>query len=257
MVNTTKQQKRESCDRATVLFTEKFNKIPSIEALIDTRRMQFLGKIVRGSVTSPPRQILIAFCPTNRASGGPIACNRKTMLGSLVRLFKDVKGIHINSLGSLKDWYLDALDEGFWMKCVARFKDPSKPIPTRPNRDSSFNPRRSSRNKGNGNQESKTPSPVRERNNRRIQRRNTSKPNQGDQNFNYENVGQNLFDSLKILGLGYDATWTEVKTSFRLLARMYHPDQHKPEQTGMSKLEAQEYFQMLNNARDYLKDQLT
>ena len=43
-----------------------------------------------------------------------------------------------------------------------------------------------------------------------------------------------MYDSLKILGLGFGATEAELKHSFRRLSIVYHPDKHKPEETGLS-----------------------
>ena len=65
-----------------------------------------------------------------------------------------------------------------------------------------------------------------------------------------------MYDSLKILGLTYSATLQEVKTRFRANARIYHPDQHRPERTGLTAEEATKHFQLLNNAYEYLRAQL-
>ncbi len=65
-----------------------------------------------------------------------------------------------------------------------------------------------------------------------------------------------MFDSLKIFGLGYAATYREVKAQYRALARIWHPDQHKPERTGKSDDEAKKFFQLINNSHDYLKSKL-
>ena len=61
------------------------------------------------------------------------------------------KAIHIDFCGSMKDFYLDALDKAFWDKCVDHLRDPSLPVPERPNRDASYHPRRSARNRNGGN----------------------------------------------------------------------------------------------------------
>ena len=65
-------------------------------------------------------------------------------------------------------------------------------------------------------------------------------------------VGINITDSLKCLGLSLEATEREIKVSFRQLSRTYHPDKHKPEQTGLTQREATEKFQLINNAYSYL-----
>ena len=65
-----------------------------------------------------------------------------------------------------------------------------------------------------------------------------------------------MYDSLKIFDLGYAATITEVTANYRAQARIYHPDKHNSERTGMTDGEAMQYFQMLGNARDYLKSKI-
>ena len=65
-----------------------------------------------------------------------------------------------------------------------------------------------------------------------------------------------MYDSLKIFNLGYGATIAEVKAEYRSLARMYHPDKHQPEQTGMSNEDAKRFFQLINNAHTYLRSKL-
>ena len=157
--------------------------------------------------------------------------------------------MHIDRGGSLKDWYLDALDNVFWNRCIERLRDPSIPAPERPNRDANFNPRRSRRNREQtGREQQENPrqdpprvSPRRERGRRnrsppREQPRNNPSPSpsrESERDFIPENVGRVMYDSLKIFGLGYAATLNEVSVNFKALARIYHPDQHKPERTGL------------------------
>ena len=57
-----------------------------------------------------------------------------------------VQEIHIDFYGSMKDFYFDALDKAFWQKCIDHLRDPTQPVPERPNRDASYRPRRSARN---------------------------------------------------------------------------------------------------------------
>jgi hypothetical protein len=59
-------------------------------------------------------------------------------------------------------------------------------------------------------------------------------------------VGNNLTDSLRYLVLSLRSTEREVRVSFRQLSRIYHPDKHKPEQTGLTQREAIEKFQLIN-----------
>ena len=39
----------------------------------------------------------------------------------------------------------------------------------------------------------------------------------------------------KIFNLDYDASYAEVKANYRAMARIYHPDQHNSERTGLVK----------------------
>ena len=56
-----------------------------------------------------------------------------------------------------------------------------------------------------------------------------------------------------ILNLSEDATEREVKTNYRKIARIYHPDKHRPASIGMSPNQAEEYFKLVNNAYEFLR----
>jgi curved DNA-binding protein CbpA len=60
--------------------------------------------------------------------------------------------------------------------------------------------------------------------------------------------------SLQILGLGLGASEMEIKVHYRLLARKYHPDKNNTALTGLTMDEASDFFKLLNNANEYLKD---
>jgi hypothetical protein len=182
-----------------------------------------------------------------------------------------INGIHVDKYGSLKDWYLDALDNIFWAKCIEHLRDPeSCEAPQRPNRDANFNPRRSSRqhrNQSNQN-EQQAPSPrarrtreplsPRTRRNRRpsSNQRNRSPSSDNDRDYNPDQVGISMFDSLKIFELGYAASYAEVKAKYRAMARIYHPDQHNPDRTGLTHSQAEQLFKLINNANEYLRTKL-
>ena len=67
-------------------------------------------------------------------------------------------------------------------------------------------------------------------------------------------VGRSMSQSLTILGLGFGASETEIKVHYRQLARKYHPDKNDPAITGLNASEASTFFQLLNNAHEYLKE---
>ena len=254
----------------TEQLREKFNDILSVQTMIDIKAMKFLGHMVRGPVNLPPRQLLIAYVFSKRVPGRPLKCNKETMWGSLQRLMKPMGEIHIDFVGSLEDWYFDALDKTFWNMLIECLRDISKTPPERPNRDANFNPRRSRRNRtraststsqnGTSPQRSQgaesnsnTPPP------RRNQRESLPpSPRENNRDYDPINVGRVMYDSLKIFGLGYGATALDVKTQYKRLARIYHPDKHSlyRERTGMSDNEAEEFFKLIANAKEYLMSKL-
>jgi len=61
--------------------------------------------------------------------------------------------------------------------------------------------------------------------------------------------------SLTILGLGLRASETEIKVRYQQLARKYHPDKNDPAITGLTAIEASDFFKLLlNYAQAYLKE---
>jgi hypothetical protein len=74
-----------------------------------------------------------------------------------------------------------------------------------------------------------------------------------DDNFCAQ-VGHSMSQSLTILGLGFGASETEIRVHYGQLSRKYHPDKNSPAITGLSASEASTFFQLLNNAHEYLKD---
>ena len=66
-------------------------------------------------------------------------------------------------------------------------------------------------------------------------------------------MGRTRNDSLGILNFSGDVTEREVKTNFRKVARKYHSDTHRQALTGMSSNQAEEYFQLVNNAYKFLR----
>jgi curved DNA-binding protein CbpA len=84
----------------------------------------------------------------------------------------------------------------------------------------------------------------------------TPPPPQADGGRDYipDQVGQSLYDSLRILGLGLGASEREVKLAYRRLACLYHPKKWDQtcEVTGMTLGETTAHFQLLNNAQSFL-----
>ena len=254
--------------------------VPSVQTLIDVRTMNFLGHLLQGHVDLPPRQVLVAWVYNTRPIGRPLKSNRESMWQSLRRMMEDVSYVNIDFVGSLKDFYLFALDKAWWQKLIDRLLDPEVPIPARPNDGFTYNPRRSRRNQSQQSQPQSQSSPRSQRSstnhvsppgrNRNRSRRNrpraqrneeSTEPNSG-RSWRPENIGNVLYDSLKIFDLSYSATYPEVKARYRSLASRYHPDKHSifggegEGRTGMTLEETSAFFQHLNNAHQYLKEKL-
>ena len=74
-----------------------------------------------------------------------------------------------------------------------------------------------------------------------------------DQDYYAKNFGRIMYDSLKVLVRVFGASETEVKVQFWAMSRIYHPEKHKTEQTGMTKEDATTLFNIFKDAHSYLK----
>jgi len=242
---------------------ERFHNMSSAQALIDGRKMQLLGKVIRSEVTSIARILLIAFIPNTRHIGRPLKCCREALHDSLCRLMLDVQEINIDRRGSLIDWYYDALCPSFWNSLIRHLKDTSLPVPPRPNPDASFRPRRGPRRRArqsnrddDDNQDDGPVSPPRQQRQAPQPPTPPSPPSQQRRRrYREENVGRILWDSFDILGLDMSASFATTRKRYRQLARLYHPDQHHTTgaQTGLDYEQTTKHFQLIANAWEYLE----
>ena len=58
------------------------------------------------------------------------------------------------------------------------------------------------------------------------------------------------------MGLDFGVTVREVNIRYRYLARKLHPDKHDPEISGMTSEEAVELFKLVNNAQQFLRENI-
>ena len=65
-----------------------------------------------------------------------------------------------------------------------------------------------------------------------------------------------MYDSLKVMGLGFVASETEFKVQFWAMSRIYHPGKHKTEHTVMVDEDKRTPFKIFNNAHSYLREVL-
>ena len=217
--------------------------------------MNLIGKIVRDKVSSPPRQILIAFVSNPRHCDRPLKNNRESIIECLQQLFEDIQEIHIDQTASLKDWYLDALDIRFWNECIARLLNKDLPVPIRPRRDTrvniSVNPRRSRRQRKNKKPSNKPQSSPPKR-----------RENRGAREPHFRGLNTVTIRAFQKLGLEPGASLEEIDQAYCRLSRIYHPDLHnrsadadgRSTRTGLTIEETTKHMQVLNDVREYLRN---
>ena len=148
--------------------------------------------------------------------------------------------------GSLQYWLKDAMDKKRWAWMIESklrsphldLPDPTPPSPPSPPRNTPP-PRRSQRHR----QQSENPPPS---------------PPRNHAEYDSEGVGTNLRDSLGILGFNLNEILTERQARRRYieLARKYHPDKNVPAESGRNSEQATTYFQLINNAQQYLRNKI-
>ena len=226
-------------------LNQKFKNFSGIETLIRVRSMNFLGKLIRGNVKLPSRQMLVAYLDHVRPNWCPLDTNKKSMWKNLKHMMKDARYINIDFVGSFKDFYYCALDSTWWNIMVARILDPSIPVPERPNDGFDYMPRRSRRRQQPPPPPpSPPPSPP---------RRNVSPPRRNRSARSRNSV----LGALEILGFESFTPIDEVKARYRYLAIQYHPDKHSlfGEDNGMSLEETTAHFRVIKDAWEFLREQ--
>ena len=259
-----------------------FYDIPRVCNMIAARQLDFIGKVVRGPYDRPAQQMLTACCDQVRRVGRPFLHNKDFIVKNLQLLFANVPEVTIDAFGSLKSWIKEASHEEYWNQLVACLTDRHASIPPRP--DEWPRPRRSPRQHDPPPREQQPfpPTPPRTQ---RASRQNDPEqpdpdarqhrppsnspprrrrpeppppPSSGGRDYIPERVGHDMYDSLKILGLGLGASEREVKLAYRRLACIYHPDkwEQSRQNTGLTLLETTAHFQLLNNAQSFLRQHL-
>ena len=65
--------------------------------------------------------------------------------------------------------------------------------------------------------------------------------------YNVYDAGKTRKDPLGILNLTGNVTEQEVKAQHRIISRILNPYKHRPDSTGMSPTQTEEYFKLVNN----------
>jgi hypothetical protein len=188
----------------------------------------------------------------------------------------------MNKDGELRLWLEIALNEEEWTYRIKKLQHPGVPIqPPNPNRpqqqpsthnDTDNDEEETSHNHSEQQQQNPPPPPPpprhhrRERSNQYYRHHYQHHPappppsssipsnNHYINDYNIENVGRTAHDSLRAMGLRDNATPREIRTQFRVLSMIYHPDKYSPSILDIAATDAQAHFQLLNNAYSYLRN---
>jgi hypothetical protein len=257
-----------------------FYAMPCVKNTIAARQLDFIGKLIRGPHDQPARRMITSCCNETRRVGRPQTTEKNCIVKNLRLLFKDVPLKHIDHHGSLKHWIHEASNEEYWNQLIKRLTHPETPLPERPeewgplpswqarhanttNEDESDNSDdEDEHNNNQDNAENEEPLPP-----RRPPPRNQPPPPSSQSTERIydpklwlnnpemcEMIGHSLGPSLQILDLGLGASEIEAKMKYRQLSRIYHPDKNNQTITGLTTEEATEFFKLLNNANEYLKE---
>jgi len=264
----------------------KFYSIPCVRNMIAARQMDFVGKMIRGPPDRPSRNMITACCDHKRRVGHPQTTGKNFMAENLRLLFQDIPTVQIDRFGSLRNWIHEASNKKYWCQLVERLLHPSTALPDRPD-DWAPLPSWQARRAAAGHRQTNdphdsnddtfedatgndqhTPPPSPPPRPRRPPPPPHHPPPTGnttdDDVYNPKRwlndpsfcsmVGRSMSHSLKILGLGLGASEMEIKVHYRQLARKYHPDKNDTASTGLTTAEASDFFKLLNNANEYLKE---
>jgi hypothetical protein len=94
--------------------------IPNIDAFIDKRTANYIGKISRSNPRTYPRKFLTAWIHGKKKNGHPqLTCNNNyaTVIGKIMPKDNPL----INKHAPLKEWLPLALDENNWMDCIDEY----------------------------------------------------------------------------------------------------------------------------------------
>ncbi len=262
-----------------------FFDIPRVRNMIAAGQMNFIGKVVRGPHDPPAQHMLTACCNNVWLTGRPFLHNKDHIVKNLCLLFAKVPEVTIDDYGSLSSWIRKASHAQYWDQLVACLTDRHATCPPHPTKWPGTRQSPRNHDTSNPSQCAFPPTPPHTHRTGRNDPSNPPDPQQqpelepdipsppccrrppppqplprssNKRDYIQENVGHAIYDSLKILGLGLGASERDVKSAYRNLARIYHPDKWEESHyiTGMSLAETTAHFQLLNNAQSHLHQAL-
>jgi hypothetical protein len=246
---------------------EMFFNLPSAQEMVAARQLSYLGKMVRNHDEEHlPLKLLTAWVNNKRPTGGVLYTNKRSITTHLNLILPaipekpdaDERSLEVKNwkrlveerrTGKLNQWIEMARDEEYWEWLIdSKLRKPHLNTPEPRRREQQNNQQRSNPPPPPRNEQSNhPPTPPRRRN---------APPSPRNQNYNPNGVGRSTRDSLACIGLQRGATEREIRVKFRQLSRIYHPDRHKSDETGLTDQQAKEKFQEINNAYSYLCETL-
>ncbi len=199
--------------------------------MIEARQMDFVKELVHVLWHCPVKCMLTAWYNHKRLQGRPNFHNKDALVKNLKLLFTKVDEVRIDDKGSLKDWIRESYHKQYWEQLVKCLLDSNNDLPEPPS--DWPHPRGSPINLGNNvtgntfsspphnNHHEAPPSPPPWPHQRRPHQREFK--NRGfdqTQDYSTENVAWVLYELLKVLGLGFGASETEVKVKYCELLHM-------------------------------------
>ena len=94
--------------------------------------MDFVGKMIRGPLDRPSRNMITACCDHKCRVGRPQTTGKNFMVKNLRLLFQDIPTVQIDRHGSLRSWIHEASNAKYWNQLVDRLLHPNTPTPERP-----------------------------------------------------------------------------------------------------------------------------
>ena len=209
-------------------------------------------------------KLLTAWFNHKQRRGGVLHSNKKSIVQNIALILPC-----IGKTGTMNEWVHYALDNGYWKYLIANLGNSPKPQPTQEPSTSSSQNKNGRYSPPNSPSENETPppsppslapwpryqarTPPETPQSPRTQNAQSTPP-RSRFNFDPESVGKTKRDSLRILLMTDFATEREVKTQYRQLARIYHPDKYDQTSTQMTPRQSKEHFKLINNAYEFLQN---
>ena len=236
------------------MICQRFFDIPTIQNQEDKRQLNFIRKVTRKFDEQILMKLLTAQC-NNKKRFGVVLHSKKNLVHNIALIV-----LTVDLYSSLKLWAYLTLYYRYWKYLINGIGNTatSPPVPP-PSQNTKIAQPPSSPSTPRPIQTPPTSPPPRQstRPSPKLSPREVPTPSiSRTPRYDTGRVVKTGRDSLGVLLITGRSTEREIKTQYRILARIYHPDKHGPESTGMTSNQAEEHFNNINNAYDYFRIQL-